>query len=112
MKKPVIRICELANKEHKRSFRQYAHVFHVPGVICVAEAFEALPLGYRLGILLHECGHLLLGPPHSEAAADQIIESVYGIRIYRRSYEGARRLEYVSLRDYSKAQRLLREVTG
>jgi hypothetical protein len=110
--KALIRVCSLANKEHAKSRRQYAHTFHFPMVICVADAFEELPLGYRLGILLHECGHLYLGRDvESERAADEIIDRIYGVRLQRRTYNGARRLECVALKDYGNARRILRAVT-
>ncbi len=106
----AIKVCPLANAEHERSMRQYAHVFHKPNVICVASAFQSLPLGYRLGVLLHEFGHLALGGcDHSEQQADGEVLWRYGIRIQRRSYNGARRLECVQLKDYSKAQKILME---
>ncbi len=74
--------CKLADKEHTTNKRQYAHTFHYnDGRICVANAFYILPIRLRLGILLHELGHLL--GAIKELEADRLINKVYGISIKR-----------------------------
>ena len=68
-----IRHCKLADDEHRRSKRQYAHVGHYKRTVCVADAFYELPREYRIGILVHEVGHLL-------GAIDEEEADVLGIR--------------------------------
>ena len=36
----------------------FAHVGHKDNVICVASCFDSLPTNYRVGLILHELGHL------------------------------------------------------
>ena len=52
--------CSLANQDHQRSLRSYAHVGHLPRTICVAGAYWNLPVGHQRGLFWHEVGHLLL----------------------------------------------------
>lgn len=51
--------CYVAEKDHERSARTYAHWGHRPGVICYAKDFENLPESNQRGITLHEFGHCL-----------------------------------------------------
>jgi hypothetical protein len=95
-------VCRDADREHARTKRQYAHVFHVPGTVCVAEAFERLPEWNRLGILMHEYGHFLAGPERTEEQADEIVKQRTGIDI--RYHNGLQRLDR---RDMVKARRIL-----
>ena len=76
-----VRTCPIANAEHKKSLRQYAHVFHYDGVICVARAWYSLPSVWRFGVLMHEIGHLLIGPRGSESQATEFASHSSGIRI-------------------------------
>ena len=69
--------CSLADKEHQESGRQYAHVFHRNGAICVSSAFESLPTRLKIAILLHETGHLLAGPRGGEDAANRSARDVF-----------------------------------
>ena len=75
------RICEEAEREHRRNRRQYAHVYHVPGQICLCKAFWELPKVYRDGVLLHEIGHLVAGPEGSEEDATRAAETLFGVQI-------------------------------
>lgn len=93
--KLVVRHCALADEEHKRSVRQYAHAFHKEGTICVAKAFEDLPRGFQTGILLHEIGHYIAGPKGSEADATRLAESAFGVKIRFVDSPYGKRLEYV-----------------
>ena len=76
-----VRTCALANREHEESKRQYAHVGHKDGTICVANAFFSLPLEFRWGILYHELGHL--AGAEGEMEADRRAEELFGVRIER-----------------------------
>jgi len=68
---PVIwldRKCKLVEKDHARDSRVFAHVFHRHNkAICVCRAFSRLPLGHRIGIILHEIGHLMANGGEAEA---------------------------------------------
>ena len=103
---PVL-TCSLADREHLASRRQYAHVFHRQGIICIARAFHSLPLSYRLGLLLHECGHLLAGPTAGEDAANRAIHRHTGIPLYYRDSPGGKEVEWVRPRDVNRARRAL-----
>lgn len=98
-----IKLCELAEKDHRRSKRQYAHTYHHPRTICVCKAFWDLPKELRAGVLAHEIGHLLfdlLGAPdpkdHTERAADHAIWQQFGIAIdYVDDHRHGKRLQYI-----------------
>lgn len=74
--------CREVEEEHRRDERQYAHTYHYDGVICLCEAFWDLPRPYRDGILLHEIGHLLVGPEGSEREATEAAEELFGVNIH------------------------------
>jgi hypothetical protein len=89
-----VRECRRADREHKRSNRQYAHVGHVHGVVCIAKALWRIPARYQRGVLFHELGHMALAPAaHTEAAADREAERRYGVRIQHRDTRWGRRLQ-------------------
>jgi hypothetical protein len=105
-------MCRQAKAEHDASCRQFAHVFHKKNIICVAPEFYDLPQSYRMGILLHEIGHLecdidYIG--HTEQEADDMAYILSDVRIARRTYRGAHRLECVKRSDYGKALDFLRK---
>ena len=77
----ALRHCLEADKEHGENRRQYAHTFHYPQTICLADAFWSLPKKHRDGIILHELGHLLAGVEASEDAANEAVEDSTGARI-------------------------------
>lgn len=105
-----VKPCPLAQKHHKESSRQFAHVFHRKNTICVTPEFYELPQGYQLGILLHELGHLALkGKNHSEEDADSIAFLMSGALIERRTYRGMKGLEYINRYYKAPALRFLRE---
>jgi predicted GNAT family N-acyltransferase len=89
----VLRRCPVVELEHKRSTRQYCHTLHRRGnVICCARATEELPLENKLGLLVHEIGHLALrGRPHSENDANKAGCAVTGIPV---AFKGPLRLEW------------------
>ena len=64
----VTQSCPLIEKDHKESPRVHAHVFHKQNrTICLAKAFNRLPLGHKVGIMLHEIGHLMTKGGEEEA---------------------------------------------
>ena len=91
-----IRTCPDLTEEHRKNPRRYAHTFHYPNVICVAAQFMELPVKFRLGILIHECGHLIQGDrQHSERCADQTGARFARVPVLRADYGSAKNLEYV-----------------
>lgn len=108
MRQFEVQTCPDAAKEHQNSRRQYAHVFHRQGVICVTKAFWTLPDQYQLGLLLHESGHLLVGPRGGEEAANRAAKRRSGITIwYRENTPYGENLEWIRREDVSRAQRFL-----
>lgn len=93
-----IQECKTADKEHDKALRQYAHVGHEPGVICVAKAFHGLPDGHYYGILAHEIGHLI-AVDDTEEGADKAANYAFGIRIRYRSGRHGEHLEYLTQKD-------------
>lgn len=85
-------LCEMADKDHEREDRVYAHVFHHPWTICVCDRFEDLPDEHKAGILLHEFGHLYGGD--LDAEADLWIDEELGIDI-----EYVDTIQWVALED-------------
>lgn len=89
-----VRRCPRADADHRRRRRQYAHVGHRAGVICVAGAFTRLPWRHRAGLLAHELGHLALGDrAHSERDADRAARQLFGLRVGYRDTRWGRRLQ-------------------
>ena len=101
--------CKDVQEEHRKSKRQYAHVFHIPGQVCLADEFEQLPEKNRLGILMHELGHIIAGPSKGELAANRAAENAFGILIkYGRSKHG-QDLEYIDAEHFARAREILQE---
>jgi hypothetical protein len=75
------RQCSEAEREHQKDIRQYAHTYHYPETICVCAAFWDLPKEYRDGVILHEIGHLIVGPRGSEAEATRAAEAFFDVEI-------------------------------
>jgi hypothetical protein len=98
-----VEICPVADTEHLKSKRQYAHTYHHDNVICVANAFCGLPLENRAGIMLHEVGHLVAGPKAGEKKTNDVIEQKTGVRIDYRDGVGGKQLEWISQSDLGKA---------
>ncbi len=73
--------------------RQYAHTMHHPNTICLARAFYRLPSHHKLGILLHELGHL--AGAMGEREADLLAQEMFGIEINRVSTKWGEELESV-----------------
>lgn len=94
----TVKLCPLARKHHQESARQFAHVFHRKNIICVTPEFYDLPQTFRVGILLHELGHIAFQDyKHSEREADNIIRVISGVQVFRRTYRGLPRLECIKL---------------
>jgi hypothetical protein len=90
------KFCERADNEHAADKRQYAHTYHHAKTICVARAFDDLPVQHQDGIVLHEIGHLLAGKRATEQDADIAIRKLTGIRIYYIDSRYGNQLETVS----------------
>jgi hypothetical protein len=105
MKATYLDNCSLAVRQHRESPRQYAHVFHKPHTICVAyRALSRLPMEFFYGILLHECGHLLLGDTrHTERDADRAASDASGVSLGRRTWKLQKNLEWIDSRDIPRA---------
>jgi hypothetical protein len=110
-KKITLEFCDLAEKHHCQRHRQFAHVFHRAGVICISRAFFDLPQAYQAGILLHEFGHLSYAghEEHTEEEADMMGFILSGIQIHRRTYHGLKALEWVRPADKGRALDFLRK---
>lgn len=82
-KSVIVRIkhCNDADKEHEKNIRQYAHVDHEPGIICVCKEFSKLPNEHQIGIIGHEIGHLL--GENDELGADEVGGQIIGEKIKR-----------------------------
>lgn len=84
--------CPIANKDHRKSSRQYMHVFCTDGCVCCANAASKLPEKNLYGLFFHEFGHLIAGPKGDECAADMAILKNFGIVI---NYCGKKELQEV-----------------
>src|SRR5271157_5521159 len=106
-----IEICPLAEKEHKKSHRQYAHTLHFDNTICISKELLELPFGYVCGLILHEFGHLNLQDiQHEELDADLAGGSLAGVVIERRSTDSyGEYLEHVRESDLEKAKEYIEE---
>ena len=107
---PITR-CSIADRDHKRSLRQYAHTFHKgknTNIICVASAIWDLPQRNLCGILAHEIGHLLAGQKASEDTADAAVEIELGIVIRYADGKYGDRLQFLDATDLAKFARLVR----
>jgi len=109
MKKLKLRVCSVAERDHKKSRRQYAHVLHVDGTICVCRAFDDLPRSHQYAILLHELGHVASPDEEDELAIDRLASKLFGILITRRSTHWGENLEWIELRDTPRAEAVLRK---
>ena len=102
-----VRRCGLANEEHEESRRQYAHVFHKAGTICVADAFFDLPEKTQLALLLHEVGHRMAGIRAREATANKVVREASGIHIHYRDGRHGERLEWIAPGNKQRAREFL-----
>lgn len=99
-----VALCPLAERDHRKSLRQYAHTCHRDGIICICEAFHDLPDTFKYGILLHELGHLAAPDEDDEREVDLIAEDIFGIKIKRvDSRQYGEELECVAARDVHRA---------
>jgi len=98
--------CPEIEGEHACSRRQYAHVFHLPNQVCLAREFSQLPERYRLGILMHELGHILIGPEGAEYDANRAAQQL-GIQIRYQSSQFGRDVETIDRRDFKRARTIL-----
>lgn len=99
-----ILLCRVAEKEHAKSKRQYAHTFHRTGmnqepVICVCQEFWELPPEHFYGLLAHELGHIIAGQNRGEAAADIAFYKRYGITVRYKDSLFGKDLQYLDEND-------------
>lgn len=105
MRRIRVRYCADADREHRQERRAYAHVFHCDDTICLARPFADLPEPYQLGILVHEVGHLLVGPHADEPEANAAVEQVAQFRVYyRHSSRYGSALEWIAPTDIACAR--------
>lgn len=97
-RKIVAKQCDQADKEHCESNRQYCHVGHIDNTICYATQVSELPDTHRLGLVIHEFGHMILqGPDMSgkgrftEQDANDAGGHATGIKVY---WKGEKTLEW------------------
>lgn len=90
------RHCAIAERDHRKDVRNYAHTYHYPQTICLAKDFWKLPREYRDGVLLHEIGHLLAGPDGSESDANDAVFDWAGAQIEYVDSPFGKRLERLS----------------
>ena len=92
--KPLrLRVCKGAEREHAKRWRQFAHVGHKRNVLCYARAMNALPATEKVGILVHEMGHvsaIAAGKRHTEAQANRIGTAMTRVPV---RFAGPHRLE-------------------
>lgn len=105
MKKIKILQCELADEEHRKAKRQYAHTYHHKNVICLAWAWRNLTFNQFWAIMAHEFGHLLAGYEGSERDANRAANEFFGVKILYRDSAQGKHLETVSTRDGWKIKR-------
>ena len=92
--------CSVADKDHKHSTRQYAHVGHTPKTICLALAWKHISIDHQMGVLAHEVGHLLHGKvEHTEGEADKEANKFFSIKILYKDSKYGKRLQYLNLDD-------------
>lgn len=106
-KRVTVRLCQLADKDHQRSKRTYAHTYHRSSVVCVARAFNDLPPRYSWAILAHEVGHLIAGPEGSEEDADRMAEEFFKITMRYHDSEYGKSLQTVSISDAQRISKTL-----
>jgi hypothetical protein len=103
--------CLVANRDHTKSKRQYAHSLHVEGVICVCSAFWDLPDKFFFGILAHEIGHMYAaeaGLESTEEEADMMAEQQLDVTIrYTSSVKYGDALEFLTDADISKIRKMI-----
>lgn len=100
----LLALCPLAERDHRKSKRQYAHTCHRDGVICICVAFHDLPDTIKYGILLHELGHLIDPDEDDERKVDRIAEAAFGVKLKRVDHrEYGNELEWVAEKDVHRA---------
>ena len=92
----TIGICKEANRDHKRSKRQYAHTFHHKNCICVADSMMWLPSKIFWAIMAHELGHIIAGYEGSEQDANRAANRFFSIKIKYRDCKHGKHLEHLT----------------
>jgi hypothetical protein len=110
--------CKIAEADHKECKRQYAHTYHYESkndsfesgeIVCIAKAFNSLPIEYKMGILAHEIGHLIAGYEADEITADITARNALGVRIRYKNSEHGRNLQFLNKADTEMMQDILNE---
>jgi GNAT superfamily N-acetyltransferase len=87
--------CPQADREHADSDRQYCHVGHRKDTICYAKATDDLTIEWKIGLAVHEFGHLILQEGqyynHSEEEANEAGGQATGIPV---DFKGKKHLEW------------------
>ncbi len=104
MKRIMVRYCDSADKEHKKSKRQYAHTYHYENCICLSRFSNELTDCQYYAILAHEIGHLIAGYEGSESDANAAANKYFGIKILYRDSAKGKRLETMSKAHLKKAK--------
>lgn len=81
-------VCHLADHDHGKDPRVFAHTNHKKRTICVSKVWLHLPIQYAFGILVHEAGHeaaFQAWGNDREEAADTAAFDLLGWKI---SYDG------------------------
>jgi hypothetical protein len=107
MRKISVKICEIAEQDHRKKMRWYSHTYCKPNTICVSSAFLNLPEAYQVGILVHEVGHLLTEPDATEKEADRAANKYFGVRIKHKNTPFGKNLQCLFPKEISKARPLL-----
>lgn len=116
MKKSIkVKICKLANDEHRKRKRQYAHTFHNPKTICLSDAAVNLSPNQFWAIMAHEVGHLIAEPElrrrgireHqiSEDAANMAANDFFGIKIRYRDSKAGNNLQTITTKEVARVKR-------
>ena len=71
--------CDEADQDHERIGRAYMHVGHYPTTICYAAAADDLSLPFKVGLLVHEIGHL--NGAEGEQEANEAGGALLGIHV-------------------------------
>jgi len=109
MNKFRIKICPLAEKDHKKDQRAYAHWGHYPKTICISQSIYRLPKQVSLALLLHELGHALCDGEYEEEA-NKTIYNLFKIKIkYAPETPWGKRLQYILSPEVPKVINILKK---
>lgn len=96
--------CPLAESDHAKEERVFAHTLHLPNTVCVCQDIEKLNDDFLYGIMAHEFGHILADVAwndQSEPGADTAAHKFLGTKI---NYGSPLALEYLSASDVKRVK--------